>query len=539
MKFLALLFLAATLPVLAQSTMEITDAKQRALLGEASKHFSQGRYQTTAEELEKIDKTLAVGNGNTPDKQLMGLVAYWKGIVYSRLQEYPLANENFNRALKLGYSPLDINYEYGQSLYASEKLDLARVQFRESLKKKFKMAISLYYIGFLTKELGQNDKALAFFKGMEKLPKEETKGIQQAVDFQIGDIYLEQTEKHKDAFRAVEKFVIPQYEKAIGVDKESALAPRIKEKIVALQRKYDLVLFNMRNGRPTLIPPYFIRAAQEIGIDTNVTFAPNDTTVSKSHQSSTYSKTDVMGKYTFYIGDFMSIAPEFRFNNVYYFNRVKEIYRNDNQLYAPALRTAFEHTLFNKQAATLLDYDFNEALRDVNARQRLDFSSRAHTFMLGERFNFFQSGETILRVKHRTFNSYVDSQNAQAWSFVVEQTKSLGSNTLLFYGSLDRNRVAANVFDTNAMTLRADFIMGKVRDWFSPSAGFSMTRTDPIHDRSARGQETQVNPNLRLYKTFGRIRTAFKYDYMRNFSRNESAFAYKKQTYALELEYIF
>jgi len=69
--------------------------------------------------------------------------------------------------------------------------------------------------------------------------------------------------------------------------------------------------------------------------------------------------------------------------------------------------------------------------------------------------------------------------------------------------------------------------------------GLSLTRTDPINDRSVRGQETQMNPNLRLFRTFGNFRGALKYDYMRNFSKDETSFAYKKQTYAAELEYLF
>ncbi len=520
-----------------QTETDLNEVSGKAQLAVASKLYLQGRYESAVTELDRVQKT--IGESDKPDQKLLALVAYLKGMSNNRLQDYPEAIIGFSRALDLGYSPKDINYEFGQALYASEKHKEARIQFRESLRKKFKPAVSLYYIAFTTKELGEKEKALTFFKSMDKLPSEEVKPLKQAVEFQIGDIYLEQVEKHKDAFRAVEKFVIPQYEKALDVEKDSALAAQIKEKIVALQRKYDLVLFNLRNGRPTLIPAYFIRAAEEIGIDTNVTFSPNETTVKKSKQASTFSKTDFIGKYTFYHRDYFSIAPEFRFNNVYYFNRVKEIYRNDNQLYAPALRSSYEYSLFNKPAATLLDYDYNQALRDVNAQEKLDFSSRSHTFMLGERFNFFQSGETIFRVRHRTFNSYLNSQNAQTWSLVAEQFKSLGTSTLLFYLSMDRARVSDEFFNTNAMTFRTDWIMGQYKTWFSPSVGFSMTRTDPINNRTARGQETQISPNLRLYKSFGRIRGAFKYDYMRNFSRDEASFAYKKQTYGLELEYIF
>jgi tetratricopeptide (TPR) repeat protein len=520
-----------------QDQMTLIGGSEKELLTTASKHFALGRYQTTAEELEDINKQLL--KKNLPDEKLLGLIYYWKGVTYARMLDYPKACENFKEALKLKFSAQDIHYEYGQALYASEKNMQARHQFKLSLAKNFKPAISLYYVAFLTKELGENDMALALFKKMDKIKSEESKDIRQAVEMQIGDIYLEMAEKHKDTFRAVEKFVIPQYEKAQDFDKDSGLAKQIKERITGLQRKYDLILFNLRNGRPTIIPPYFLRLAEEIGVDTNVTFSPNETTISKSKQSSVYSKTDLVGRYTFYPTNYVSVAPELRFNNTYYFHRVKEIYRNDNQLYAPALRTTYEHSYNSKPASVLFDYDFNEALRDVNAQQKLGFSSRSHTFMLGERFNLFGFGDTTLRVRQRTFNSYLSSQNSQTWSFVAEQIKPVGANTLLFYLSLDRARVADNIYNTNAATFRTDFIMAKIWNFASPSFGFSTTRTDPLNNHRARGIETQINPNARLYKTFGSFRGSLKYDYMRNYSRDATSFAYKKQTYGFELEYLF
>lgn len=225
----SLLMLTLSIGVSAQAKMEISDSSQKALLSKASVHFGQGKYETTAEELETIESKVSAKVN--PDQKLLGLLAYWKGVTYSRLQEFEKANQNYKKALGLHYAPDDIHYEYGQSLYASEKLQDARLQFRESLKRKFKVGVSLYYIAYLTKELGEKTKALEFFRKIERLDPKESKDIQQAVEFQIGDILLEQTERHKDAFRAVEKFVIPQYEKAFDQNPTSPLAPQIKEKI--------------------------------------------------------------------------------------------------------------------------------------------------------------------------------------------------------------------------------------------------------------------------------------------------------------------
>ncbi len=522
----------------AQETADISAAQNNTVFASAVELFAQGKYQTVIDELKEIEQKFSQSKGVS--RQLLGFVAYWKGICYNRSQDYPGAIESFDRALSHDYSPLDLNYEYGQALFASEKLAEARIQFRESLKKKFKRGVSLYYIAFISKELGQNNKAFTFFRAIEKLEEGEAFEVRQAAEMQIGDIYLEQVEKRIDAFRTVETYVIPQYERALALNPDSPLGPVIREKIVKLQRKYDLVLFQLRNGRPALIPPYFLRIAQEFGQDTNVTFSPAETTISKSKQASAYSRTDVVGRYTFYVDNYFSIAPEFRANLTHYFNRVPEIYRNDNYLLAPAIRTAYEHTFRKKPASFLVDYDFSEARRDVNAREEFDFNSRTHAFMVGERFNFFSSGESVARLRYRILDSFLSDSDSTSTSFVFEQVMSLGSTTLLFYGSYDMMRVKNEAFDTNALTFRTDLILPRFEDWFTPSLALSLTSTDPINNRSARGRELLLNPSVRLSRTFAqRWRSNLKYEYQRNKSDDKSNFDFTKSIYAVEFEYLF
>jgi len=540
MRLLAwMLILCLGLSAYAQDdSLEISNASNNAVFKNAVDSYSQGKYQATVEELKTIEAKLT--QKGSPNRETLGLIQYWKGICYNRLQDFSESIKSFDKSLGLDYVPVDLHYEYGQALFAAEKLSEARIQFRESVKKKFKRGVSLYYIGYISKEMGERKKAFTFFKAINKLSEEEAKEVRQASEMQVGDIYLEQVEKRADAFKSVETYVIPQYQLAYEIDKESALAPQIQEKIVNLQRKYDLILFQLRNGRPTLNPPYFLRISQEFGQDSNVTFSPAETTISKAKQASIYSKTDFIGRYTFYYRDYFSIAPEFRFNNTYYFNRVPEIYRNDNFLLAPAVRTSYEHTLFKKPAAFLFDYDFNEARRDVNAEENLEFSSRSHSLMFGERFNYWNFGETIVRLRYRMLDSYLDVSDSNTTSLVFEQVRSLTLNTLLFYASYDRMRVTDSTYDTDSLTLRVDLIMPRVKDWFTPSFGLSLTSTDPINNKDQRGRETLINPSARFAKTFKKNwRANLKYDYQKNDSKDEENFAYTKSVYAFELEYLF
>lgn len=160
--------------------------------------------------------------------------------------------------------------------------------------------------------------------------------------------------------------------------------------------------------------------------------------------------------------------------------------------------------------------------------------------MIGERFNYFESGESIARLRYRMLESYLSSSDSTLSSLVFEQIKILKINTLLFYFSYDRMRVDDKSFDTDSFTFRTDLIMARVRDWFTPSFGFSLTSTDPINARSERGRELLINPSVRLSKTFHKHwRGNLKYDYQKNISKDEDNFAYTKSIYAFELEYLF
>jgi len=74
----------------------------------ASLEFQSGKYESTLEELVKIETRIE--GLNTSNKQIQGFIKYWKGICFNRLQEFSEVIKNFESAISLGYSPKDINY---------------------------------------------------------------------------------------------------------------------------------------------------------------------------------------------------------------------------------------------------------------------------------------------------------------------------------------------------------------------------------------------------------------------------------------------
>jgi Tetratricopeptide repeat len=506
-------------------------------LSEIAKMYAEGRYQTSSEKLELIYKDLY--QNNKSDTKTRGLVSYWLGMNYNRIQDFDKSIKYFLKAIELDYRAPDLFYELAQAYFASEKLKEAKIYFNESFKNDFKIGTCLYYMAFISKELGEKDNAKSLYEVISKLPKDESKDVLQASELQIVDLKLEEVEKKSNAPFEIENQIIPDYERVISLGPESYLAPKIKEKIINLQKKYQLVLFQLRNGLPTLFPRHFLRVASEIGMDSNVVYAPTETSLTKSELSSPFSKTEMMGRYAFYLKDYLSLSPEMRLTYSRYFNRDENILKNDNLVIAPTIRSTFEHTLFNRPASLLLDYEFNQVERDINGENTLLFASRAHAFMLGERFQFFTKGPTTLRFKLRNFESYLDSSNSKTMSLIYEQTLNLKKGTLLIFSSLDHTKVNTEAFNSDAITLRGDYLFPGISGW-NPSVGLALTASDPVNNRSERGLEKLINPGLRINRKIGKHWGAnFRAEYYDNISKDKENFGYRKNLFGLEIDYIF
>jgi hypothetical protein len=278
----------------------------------------------------------------------------------------------------------------------------------------------------------------------------------------------------------------------------------------------------------------------ESGWDSNVTFAPTQTTVAKSKQGSAFGKTSAFGRYTFYHQDYFSFTPELTFNSTRYLDRTPEVYRNDNYLIAPALRTSYEHTIRNKPASLLLDYDYNDLRRDVDQSEKLKFSLKSHALTLGERVNFFNQGESAFRLRYRKVDTYINDADSYSLSYIFEQVWKLPEHTLLFYLSYDQLRTRNDIYNTNALNFRGDFLFKELSHGFIPLLGAGLGHIDPFNNRSNRGREYFFNPYSRLSKMFNRNwRGNLKLEYQKYFSKEVEGFAYNKTIFGLELEYIF
>ena len=173
MKTLLLCLLVTSFSVLAQDQKNNT-SKNSYIDQEFKKVFEifmSGRYAKALDGLKTIEAALA--SQKDVSNYSKGFLFYWKGVSAVKAQEFDEAIQNFKWAIEMGYTPDDVYYELAQAHYISEKLEDARNAFKESAKRKYKTAVSLYYVAFLSQQLGEVKKAVNIYKVIDKLPEEE------------------------------------------------------------------------------------------------------------------------------------------------------------------------------------------------------------------------------------------------------------------------------------------------------------------------------------------------------------------------------
>jgi tetratricopeptide (TPR) repeat protein len=507
-------------------------------ISEISISYGKGEYKKTIISLEELSLKTPKTKKN---KYLLGLIAYWKAITYKNLHNYPAALDNFRMALALKYKSKDIYYEYAQALYTSEQLTKAIRTFRISAKKGFKSAVSWYYVAYIYQSQKDYKKAIEAYKKVEASKDADKKDVLQPAMMQLGDIYYLLAKQRVRAVETMEKLVIPQYQKALAVNKASKQAQDIRTKIKEIQRIFDLIMFKLRNGRSTVYPPYFARLNQNISYDDNVSFSPDDSTsLTTTDTASIISTTSFTGKYTFYVGNYMSFAPEVRGSYTYHLNRdTSDIYSNDSYNMSFAVRSAYEYSLLKKPASILFDYEYSYNARDFNAVESPEYFNSTHTLMVGKRLNLINRGESIVRYKFKMAADY-DDVSSTTHTGVYEQVWGMAlGQTLLFLNNINLLRSDDTSNDSNSYTFRVDYIFGSLKNYGSPSLAFSSTITQLVEDDNARGTEITINPSFKFAKKINKnTRLTFNFSYTSNSSDNDD-YTYTKSVYGFDYEYIF
>lgn len=510
-------------------------------LKEIYKNYVTGNFQLALQELDTF---------KTKDKKLQGTQFYWKALCNARLQKFSEAIRLFEQTKNFGFEALDLDYEYGQALYAMNQLDKARSAFEKSVNKGFKRPTSLYYVGHIAQIQEEYQIAKTAYEKILKDSESEVSLIQFA-RFQIAEVLLamaeqkEEKKENKDELsKIVQKYILPQFEKAIAVNPDSQSAIDIKRRMEEVKKQHGLDPNVLKNGRQLPPQAWELSLSQKISYDNNITQATDLPTVKTTQKESYIFDTELFAKYRWVFKRRFVANPEVRITRSKYGDQeTPEVYTNDSYAFAPALRLRDEHKLFGEMASSLLDFEYNYTSRDRLSKHQYLYYGSAWTESIGEKFKFFSGGETTLKIKFKQYTAYDSNLDSKSITPSISQIFFLPKlkHLLLVLIQSDMTTVNDDTQSADNHLFRFDYIVPEFyNNFWSLQASFALTLTDPKIGKETRGLEKTYNPSLKLTRNISpACQASLSYDYTKKNSKDEATYAFTKNVTALEIRYSF
>lgn len=495
--------------------------------------FTEGAYVEVIEGLKQIKDS----------KETLGLKYYLFGVSYARLQEFDKASYYLAMALKAGNKSEDLYYELGQALYAKNDLDKSRKAFYKAAKGNYKRPTSLYYIAHISQILEEHKRAKSFYEQVLN-DKETSNDLAQASRFQLAEVMLEMARAKEDASRIVESYIIPQYKLTIKMDEKSSVGQDAIRRLKEVQKEFGLDPNLMVNGRTIPSKRYRLSFSQSMEYDNNITLSSDTPDVSSSQEDSFLFNTSLYASYKMVFKRRYQIEPVITYDYLRHQNQdTSSVYTNDYYQIGSKLRTKFEHKMFNAPASFIFDIEYDYKKRDINADHNLIFNNRTTTFVFGERLKFFNFGESTLKFKIKSFNSYSETNHYDSKVVSFDQVAILNSGSLLIgLWQMDMNDYFNNEESSTTTNLfRVDYIRPNFMFKTTLNLALSLTMTTYENEAKseARGTEKTWNPYFKLTRNItDSLSIDFSYNYTKNTSL-ESTQEYTKHVTATEINYDF
>ncbi len=510
-------------------------------LKEIYKNYVTGNFQAALKDLETF---------KTNDKKLQGTRLYWQALCNSRLQKFPEAIRLFEETKKSGFDTQDLDYEYGQALYAMNQLDKARAAFEKSANKNFKRPTSYYYVGHIAQIQEEFTAAKLAYEKILKEKESETSLVQFA-RFQIAEVVLaiaeqkeEKKENKEEMSVIVQKYILPQFEKALAINPDSQNATDIKRRMDEVKKQHGLDPNFLSNGRQLTPKKLELSASQKISYDNNITQATDLPTTRTTQKESYIFDTEAFAKYRFVAKRRFVTSPEVRLTRTKYGDQeTAEVYTNDSYTVAPALRFKDEHKLFGEMASAIFDLEYNYTLRDRLSQHKNVYYGSAWAEAIGEKFKLFSAGETTIKFKFKQYTAYDSNLDSTSFTPSLSQIIFLSKirHLLLILIQSDMTTVTDENQSADNHLLRFDYIVPEFyNNFWSLQASFALTLTDPKVGKETRGLEKTYNPGLKITRNISQeFQVSLSYDYTKKTSGDETAYAYTKNVTAFELRYSF
>lgn len=533
-------FLPLTLNKLAMATplvllLSLNLYAQSPSLTEFNQFFKSGQYSKALAALEK----------NNSKDFVLGQKSYLEGLCYSKLQEYDKAIKSFETAIKEKNENADLQYEYGQALYAANELKAARKAFKESVAKKFNAPASMYYVAHISQILEEYPEAKDSYTELIKSKEADTK-IKQIARFQLTETLLlimrEKVKDKENLEKSVEKYIVPMMKQAYNTDKGSQVANEIDQRLREIQKEFNLDPDLMANGRRVSSKRYSGYFSQKIKFDDNISLTNEENNVQQSKKESFIFESEGYAKYDFVVKKRFILSPEVRLNFVQHSDQDSaEVYQNDSFSINANLKNKYEHTMNGQPASFLFDIELGKTLKDWKQTHTREAYANTVNLGIGETFNYFNVGDTSFKLKRKDFTGENESISNHTTSISGDQTISFSNQHLLIAlleaDFIDNyNNISSN---TDTYLFRLDYLVPEIMPKYTLGLALATTITDTKEQKATRGTEHTLNPSVDLSKEINeKMKLSVNYDYTRNKSKL-SDYDYKKHVFSTEFRYSF
>jgi tetratricopeptide (TPR) repeat protein len=526
--WLKFLFFCLLIPILASAEIPV----------EFKKYFQSEQYSEAIESLNSLNGSVL----------LKGQKAYLKGICYSRLRNYDQAIINFKQAVKEEDADLDLNYEYGQALFANNSLKQARYEFSKSAGKNFNFPASMYYVAYISELLGDEVTAKVSYWKLIKDNRTDKKFLQIAY-FQYAKNLLKMMRKEEQSIKYVNRnlitldinlinyvprYVLPLLQKAKDIDANSSVGLEVDQTIKVLVEEFRLDPNILSNGRRVSANRGYVNLAQRFKYDNNV---------AQTKLGSSFFETEAFGKYDFILKKRFVISPEVRVTNSKYNNKKESlVYQFDSLAFSSALRNKYEHRVYDQPASLILDLDYNSLSRDWRKNHSNEYYSKTITSIIGEQFSLINSGETTFKFKKTEYNDQTILSNYKAQGFTVDQYFTFQDGLhflILTFDMTNYNYYEASLYNNKTYLARLVYLAFEFVPTYTLQFTFSASLTDTMAQKELRGEELSLNPTIDITKALtDKLKLGINYSYT-DYHSNQIDYQFKKQVLSLEVNYTF
>jgi tetratricopeptide (TPR) repeat protein len=476
---------------------------------------------------EKYQEGLDFINAQEEKTLSRGRKEYLQALCYSRLRQYDVAIPLFQSAEALGHESIEFHYEYGQALYASNKLKEARFEFNTSAGKNYKYVPSLYYVAYISELLEDLVTAKGHYRRILKYKKTD-RDMKQIAFYQYTKVLLKMMRREDRSQNLVKleftyldvnlasyvpRYILPLLKKAVAVNPTSTVAGEINQTIAELVQEYKLDPDVLENGRRIHSKRYYANISVGYKSDNNVELTKK--------ASSAY-EYDLYGKYDFVLKKKVIVSPELRLISTKYTDK-------------------FEHTYKDRPASFLFDVEYTSGSEDWQASHNVEQFSTSTSFVVGEQVTLSDSGDSYFKIRKTDYTDKTELTNYKRLSFSFDQYTFFSDGGQLLVSTLDLSKISYEnsylSYDTYLLRLIHIFI--EPFPTYSLQSVLTASLVNTKEQKDLRGMEFNFNPSIELTKNFThRFRMSASLSYTSNKSKDEN-YKYSRRVFGTTLNYSF